>query len=213
MFSFSIQLLCIIVENESDIDAFKNYVPTAEDNQTLGAKSSTPTPTPTQQTTSSQQIPIQQQTTISSPKVPTPQKSHGQRIFASPLARSLAAAKGIDLSQLSGSGPNGRIISNDLQNVQSSLLGSNVTSSSSNYQDLDTSMIRQTIAKRLSIAKQTIPHYYLTVEIDVNELIKIREQMNKMLSKENVKLSINDFIIKAAALACKKGNLFFIRIF
>lgn len=193
------KLLCIIVENEEDIAAFKDYQPTPEDDQVLGKSSqapaqSQPTSTP----------PAPQQTVVSpvsAPQQSAPQRQMSARLFASPLARSLAAAKGIDLTQLQGTGPNGRILANDLQNAQANLVG---LTSPSSYSDQETSAIRQTIAKRLSLSKQSIPHYYLTVEIEVDELIKIREQMNSMLAKENIKLSINDFIIKAAALACKK---------
>jgi len=166
------------------------------------AASPTQTSTPSPAPISPQQQP---KTTVQSVIPPQQSSSRpaGARLFASPLARSLAAAKGIDLSQLQGTGPSGRIIANDLQNAQiTSIPG--LSGASSSYQDIDASSVRQTIAKRLLLSKQSIPHYYLTVEIEVDQLIKLREQMNNMLAKENVKLSINDFIIKAAALACKQ---------
>ena len=201
------KLLCIIVENQEDIAAFKDYVPSPEDDQAAGKK---PTTTAPAKSTASVQPPAQQaavqppkpaSTTVTAARAP-PATRTGARIFASPLARSLAAAKGIDLSQLQGTGPNGRIIASDLDSAatQTSIPGLSTAS----YADSETSAIRQTIAKRLSQSKQTIPHYYLTVEIEVDQLIKLREQMNRMLAKESVKLSINDFIIKAAALACKQ---------
>ena len=190
------KLLCIIVENEGDIAAFKDYVPTPEDDQSIGDKKpSQEQPPKTKQQTQ------QQKTTVTSVKPPlTPPASLGRRIFASPLAKSLAAAKGIDLSLLQGTGPNGRIIVTDLDNAQTTTTG---LTSSSSYSDNDTSSIRRTIAKRLLESKQTIPHYYLTVEIEIDQLISLRSQMNSMLAKENVKLSLNDFVIKAASLACK----------
>lgn len=70
--------------------------------------------------------------------------------------------------------------------------------------DIPISGVRGIIAKRLLQSKQTIPHYYLTAEIEMDNLIKLREQFNKTLEKEKVKLSVNDFIIKAAAMACLK---------
>lgn len=200
------KLLCIIVENQEDIAAFKDYVPSPEDDQAASkkptaapAKSAAPAPPPAQQAAVPQ--PPKPTTTVTAARAP-PATRTGGRIFASPLARSLAAAKGIDLSQLQGTGPNGRIIASDLDNAATQTFIPGLSASS--YADSETSAIRQTIAKRLSQSKQTIPHYYLTVEIEVDQLIKLREQMNRMLAKENVKLSINDFIIKAAALACKQ---------
>lgn len=197
------KLLCIIVENEADIAAFKDYVPTPEDDQALGKKPASPAKSP-----AAAQPPAQSAAAVQPPKATTvtparasPAASRtGARIFASPLARSLAAAKGIDLSQLAGTGPNGRIVASDLDGATQSLPGL----SASSFVDSEVSAIRQTIANRLSQSKQSIPHYYLSVEIEVDQLIKLREQMNRMLAKENVKLSINDFVIKAAALACKQ---------
>lgn len=192
------------MENQEDIAVFKDYVPSPEDDQAIGKKAASsppqqqsPQPTPPVQQQSAQQP--QQKTTVQS-IIPSPSVQTGGRIFASPLARSLAAAKGIDLSLLQGTGPNGRIVANDLQNARASIPGLSAAS----YQDVETSAIRQTIAKRLLLSKQSIPHYYLTVEIEVDQLVSLREQMNGLLAKENVKLSLNDFIIKAAALACKQ---------
>lgn len=189
------KLLCIIVENKEDIAAFKDYVATSEDDQSMGKKMDSAPKSKTPEAKSVPQPTPQQKTTVSSVK---PASTGGSRIFASPLARSLAAAKGIDLSTLDGTGPFGRIVAKDLDNVSSSI------SSSSSSVDNEISSIRQSIAKTLSQSKQTIPHYYLTVEIEVDQLIQLREEMNNMLAKENVKLSVNDFIIKAAALACKQ---------
>ena len=71
-------------------------------------------------------------------------------------------------------------------------------------QDIPISSIRGVIAKRLLESKQTIPHYYLTIEVRMDEALKMREQFNKMLEKEKIKLSVNDLIIKGMAMACKK---------
>jgi len=72
------------------------------------------------------------------------------------------------------------------------------------YTDITLSNMRKTIAKRLSESKQTIPHYYLSVDISVDHVMKLRKQLNELLNKDGVKLSVNDFVIKASALACKK---------
>ncbi|KAK4336985.1 hypothetical protein RND71_044071 [Anisodus tanguticus] len=179
----------------NDIAAFKDFVPSSQDTEQPSAKKEpAPTKTETQAQSANQSA---TKTTVSSPQLTQPK---GGRIFASPLAKQIAAAKGINLSMLEGSGPNGRIIANDLDNIKTHV----PEKISSSYQDLDLTSTRQTIAKRLSLSKQTIPHYYLNVEIEVDQLLKLRSQMNNMLSKENLKLSVNDFIIKAAALACKQ---------
>lgn len=201
------KLLCIIVENEEDIAAFKDYVPSPADDQAFKSAAPPPPKAPAAQpppaAAAVQQPPPPPKTattTVAPARAPPAATRTGARIFASPLAKSLAAAKGIDLSQLQGTGPNGRIVAGDLDAAQASIPGL----SASSYEDSEISAIRQTIANRLSQSKQSIPHYYLTVEIEVDQLIKLREQMNRMLAKESVKLSINDFIIKAAALACKQ---------
>ncbi|KAK7442092.1 hypothetical protein BaRGS_00040534 [Batillaria attramentaria] len=88
--------------------------------------------------------------------------------------------KGFELSQVLGSGPEGQIRAQDISNM------------------------RQVIAKRLTQSKQTIPHYYLTVDVKVDNVLKVRKELNELLAKQGMKLSVNDFIIKASAIACKK---------
>jgi pyruvate dehydrogenase E2 component (dihydrolipoamide acetyltransferase) len=150
----------------------------------------------------------------------------GGRIAASPYARKLAEAAGIDLSAISGTGPDGRIIAADVteykpalrasatdaSNVRaaavSSAQSSAQTSSSisdarSGFQDIPHSSMRRVIAHRLLQSKQTVPHYYLTSEIQMDALLALRVQLNADLPAD-AKLSVNDFLIKASALACKK---------
>lgn len=114
----------------------------------------------------------------------------GGRVLASPAARSLAAEKGVDLSSLSGSGPNGRIVLNDVEQAKGSSSSATraapkseqVISSSSSpdgeYEDIPNTNIRKVIASRLTESKQTIPHYYLTVEFSVD---KLQEFVNNFL--------------------------------
>ncbi|MFA7686544.1 MAG: 2-oxo acid dehydrogenase subunit E2 [Moheibacter sp.] len=139
------------------------------------------------------------------PKSNTPQPTSNQneRIFASPLAKSLAKEKGIDLSQVEGSGDQGRIIKKDIENYQPRP----VTASSQNYvkqesQSISNSQMRKVIAKRLSESKYTAPHYYLNVEVDMDNAIISREQINKL--HPDSKISFNDIILKACALALRK---------
>jgi pyruvate dehydrogenase E2 component (dihydrolipoamide acetyltransferase) len=130
------------------------------------------------------------------------------RIFASPLARRLAAGKGLDLSLLRGSGPNGRIVKCDVEaaNAQSVVAVPDhavVTSSvaAADYDEIAHSGMRKTIARRLTESKASVPHFYLRVECRMELLLALRQQVNETASK---KISINDFIVKAVAVALRQ---------
>lgn len=158
--------------------------------------------------------------TIPAPAAPA--TSDGTRIFASPLARRIAADKGLDLSALSGSGPHGRIVKADVLAAGSapskpapaavsavtSAPASSVSSDAiakiyadREFTEIPLDGMRKTIAARLTEAKQTIPHFYLRRDIKIDNLLSFRGQLNKQLEARGVKLSVNDFIIKACALA------------
>ena len=148
------------------------------------------------------------------------------------MAKSMAKQNSIDLSLLTGTGPSGRIVKKDIEakcmyiqlfgesfltiiyslvnDAASSTISSNLGRSSVSsghrprtFKDIELSNMRQTIAKRLSESTSTIPHFYLTSEVKVEQLQSIREQLNKSISKPQ-KLSINDFIIKAVALTLRQ---------
>jgi pyruvate dehydrogenase E2 component (dihydrolipoamide acetyltransferase) len=159
------------------------------------------------------------------PAPAAPAASDGTRIFASPLARRIAADKGLDLSALQGSGPHGRIVKADVLAAGdapakpapaagpavSAATPAPAPSVSADaiakiYADRDFTEIpldgmRKTIAARLTEAKQTIPHFYLRRDIKIDNLLSFRGQLNKQLEARGIKLSVNDFIIKACALA------------
>ncbi len=132
------------------------------------------------------------------------------RVKASPLAKSIAAASGVDLSKVQGSGPNGRIIKKDLDaanvGVEQRVDPKSATPSTPTppaAADVDTriSQMRKTIAKRLSESKFTNPHFYETIDIDMKQAIAVREALN---ASGDVKISFNDLVVKASALAlCK----------
>lgn len=131
-----------------------------------------------------------------------------QRLKASPYAKKLAAEQGVDLSSVSGSGPGGRVLAADLSSAQSRATGG-AGAAGDDFVDIPLSNMRKTIAKRLTEAKSSIPHYYLTSELHIDKLIAIRKKLNSLLEAEAkkkgekpLKLSINDFIVKACALAC-----------
>ena len=152
-----------------------------------------------------------------------PVAQSGERVFASPLARRIAADKGIDLGSLKGSGPHGRIVKADVENAKPGAATAPAPAAEAKasaapaagpstetvrkmyadreFEEVTLDGMRKTIAARLVEAKQTIPHFYLRREIRLDDLLKFRGQLNKSLEARGVKLSVNDFIIKASALA------------
>ena len=144
----------------------------------------------------------------SEPKVeatPTPTVSSNGRLFVSPLARKMAEEKGINLSQVKGSGENGRIIKRDIENftpsAASATVGKFVPSGQEDFDEVANSNMRKAIAKNLSKSKFTAPHYYLNVEFDMDNAIAFRTQYNSL---PDTKISFNDMIVKACALALKQ---------
>ncbi len=136
----------------------------------------------------------------------------GSRIKASPLARRLAEAQGIDLSTLTGSGPNGRIVRADLGKAAGGAAAAPtapalapqaapVDPGDIPHEAVKLSKMRKTIARRLTESKQQIPHIYLTVDVQLDKLLKLRAELNDGLASRGVKLSVNDMLIKALALA------------
>jgi pyruvate dehydrogenase E2 component (dihydrolipoamide acetyltransferase) len=125
------------------------------------------------------------------------------RIFASPLARKLARDKGIDISHVKGSGENGRIIKRDIENYTPTVLGIQTYTPVGEeiFEEVKNSQMRKTIARRLGESKFTAPHYYLTVELDMDNAIASREAIN---SDPSLKISFNDMIVKASAMALRK---------
>ena len=145
------------------------------------------------------------------------------RIFATPLARRLAKENGVDLGSINGSGPHGRIVKNDVLNINAfspianqetladPVLRTNTVQASGSsvenlyadreFKEIPLNSMRKTVATRLTEAKQNIPHFYLRKEIKIDELLQVRSRLNAHLAERNNKLSINDFIIKSCALA------------
>jgi len=150
------------------------------------------------------------ETTTNQNKVEQSSSQNNSRIKASPLAKALAKEKGIDLTNVSGTGDNGRITKSDIENYKGGSTSSNVTTSkiqstfnlgTESFTDEPVSQMRKVIAKRLSESKNTAPHYYLTIDIDMDNAIAAREAMNKV---SDVKISFNDIVIKASAAALRK---------
>lgn len=206
--------LCIIVEKQSDIAAFKDYVETGV------AEVSTPPPPPAP-TPAAAPAPV---APTPAPVSAAPVASRKGRVFVSPLAKKLAAEKGIDLTQVAGSGPDNRITKKDIESFvppkvapaaaaapapaaapsPAAPAGPAVVPPTGTFTDIPISNIRKVIAQRLMQSKQTIPHYYLSVDVNMDQVLELRKELNAEVKAQNIKLSVNDFIIKASALACLK---------
>ncbi|QOV88916.1 pyruvate dehydrogenase complex dihydrolipoamide acetyltransferase [Humisphaera borealis] len=147
------------------------------------------------------------------------ENGQGGRLFASPLARRIAADKGIDLRQVKGSGPGGRIVQLDVLNFkpapaapveqkadgakpQATPAPARVSRGTTDVQPL--TKMRGAIATALQRSKQQIPHFYVTVDVDVEELFNMRVRLNKALEADGVKVSVNDFVTKASCVALMK---------
>ena len=156
----------------------------------------------------------------------------GQRLFASPLARRIAADKGVDLASLAGSGPHGRIVKADVEAASAAPKAAPAVAPAAagagapapkpamatgasaetvmkmfdgrDFEEVKLDGMRKTVAARLTEAKQTIPHFYLRRSVQLDALMKFRSQLNKQLEPRGIKLSVNDFIIKACALALQE---------
>jgi pyruvate dehydrogenase E2 component (dihydrolipoamide acetyltransferase) len=153
------------------------------------------------------------------PSAPAAPRAEGDRIKASPLARRLAQAQNIDLASLQGSGPGGRIVRADIDAAAGKaptaaparaaaapapaqhLVMPGPMEQTIPHEEVKLSNIRKTIARRLTEAKQQVPHIYLTVDIQLDALLKLRGELNKGLESRGVKLSVNDLLIKALAQA------------
>lgn len=116
----------------------------------------------------------------------------------------------MSLSQVQGSGPNGCIVAADVAGYQGPVGAPGVAAAvggalpAGDYRDVPVSQIRRVIARRLLESKQTIPHYYLTVDVSLDKLTAVRKQLNDQLASRGTKLSVNDFVVKAAALALRE---------
>jgi pyruvate dehydrogenase E2 component (dihydrolipoamide acetyltransferase) len=160
------------------------------------------------------------------PKVASANTGTGERIFASPLARRIAEQKGLDLSAITGSGPHGRIIERDVKDAKpgakpaaaaaaappserrgetrpvQSLQQMGIPEGSYDLIPLDG--MRKTVARRMTDSFRDVPHFPLTIDLEIDRLLEARGRINKMLEKDGVKVSVNDIILKACAVALKR---------
>ena len=160
---------------------------------------------------------LKEGTTVSQPKSSEPEPKEkpdlpaGDRVFASPVAKKIALEAGIPLGKVKGTGPGGRIIREDVEKYKVSPTDASVNQTASQppqgqlpeYTDTPLSNMRRTIGKRLTQSMQELPHYYLTADINMDKVLRLREVFNKTLTEKDkgAKLSVTDFIVKAVACA------------
>ena len=219
-------VIAVLLEEGEDASAVSNTAPVAAAPRPAAVEE--PTPEPVKET----EMPASPQVASKPAPVTTPTASNdGNRIFASPLARRIAEQKGIDLSTISGSGPHGRIIKADVENASPSQASASATSQPASqvvapsisgmsddtvlklyeegaYELLPHDGMRRIIAERLTESTQTIPAYTLSMECNLDALLKLRSQINSAAplnddGKPAFKISVNDFIVKAMALALR----------
>ncbi|KAM7471839.1 hypothetical protein LguiA_010022 [Lonicera macranthoides] len=200
------EVIAVTVEEEEDVAKFKEYKPSTSD--AGAAPKGPPVSTPSKEET------VEKPVSLPEPKVSKPGATHeADHIFASPLAKKLAEAHNIHLSNIKGTGPDGGIVKADIEAyLVSGVKGGpsavpkvDPTTAVLDCKDIPNSQIRKVTASRLLLAKQTIPHYYLTVDTCVDKLIDLRSRLNSQQEASGQKkISITDLVIKAAALALRK---------
>jgi pyruvate dehydrogenase E2 component (dihydrolipoamide acetyltransferase) len=193
-------ILAIIGQAGEDISALLTSAPAAEAKAETPAAPAPVTPTP---------APVEEVKVAASKPAPAPMapaSASNGRLFASPLAKKMAEEKGIDIQNVQGTGDGGRIVKRDVDhyvpyvgNSAGNQQGGALLQES--FRDEPISQMRKTIAKRLSESKFTAPHFYLTIDVDMDNAIAARKVMNE---QDDVKVSFNDMVVKASAMALKK---------
>ncbi|ESQ48601.1 hypothetical protein EUTSA_v10020481mg [Eutrema salsugineum] len=201
------EVIAITVEEEEDIEKFKDYTPSSDTGP--AAPEEKPAPSPPKEEK------VEKPASAPEAKTSKPSSAPSEdRIFASPLAKKLAEDNSVPLSSINGTGPEGRIVKADVEEFLASR-GKETTAKPSkltdskvpalDYVDIPHTQIRKVTASRLAFSKQTIPHYYLTVDTCVDKMMGLRSQLNSFQEASGGKrISVNDLVIKAAALALRK---------
>ncbi|KAI7890484.1 pyruvate dehydrogenase complex dihydrolipoamide acetyltransferase [Mucor mucedo] len=214
------QPIAVLVENESDVAAFENFsLDDAAAPASAPAAAEPAAAEPVKEEAKTESAPTESKSEATS--------SHGGRVLASPLARKIADERGLDISLVKGTGHSGIVTKDDVEGYKApapAAAGAPAPASASTsapapaqipsayapqgvsgaaYTDIPTTSMRKIIASRLTESKQSVPHYYVTVEINMDKTNKLREVLNKS-AEGKYKLSVNDFVIKASALALKQ---------
>ncbi len=222
------QPIMIIVEDANDVAAFADYTPDAAPATVAPVKTAAPAAPAAPAARAPSPPPI---------STPAPASAaagvsllgHPGRVFASPLAKTLAEQMGHDLRAIPGTGPNGRVVAADVREYVPAVVSEQTAVAAApapsatpaaataaapamhvaapipgvGFTDYPLSEASKAVAAKLTVAKQTVPHYYLTVDLQLGKLLGLRETLNKEVGEKG-SLSVNDFLLKAAALASKK---------
>ncbi|KAI5078934.1 hypothetical protein GOP47_0006605 [Adiantum capillus-veneris] len=202
------QPIAVVVDSQEEIAEFKDYKAASGGSSAPPPKEDPPRPKEEEAPKSS---PAPPPTEPLESKSESTKSSSDDRVLASPLARKIAEEKNVPLTSLKGTGPNGRIVKADVEEFIASGATSAPQKSSEKplqslyFTDIPNTQIRRITAQRLLLSKQTIPHYYLTVDTRVDNLMALRSKLNTLQEASGGKrISINDFILKAAAMALRK---------
>ncbi|KAG0056367.1 pyruvate dehydrogenase complex dihydrolipoamide acetyltransferase component (E2) [Gryganskiella cystojenkinii] len=198
--------IAIMVENKEDIEKFADFTV-----ESAGAAAAPAAPKEEAKTEAPKTEAPKAEAAETTNAAPS--RSDADRIFASPIAKKIANEKSLNLGDISGTGPNGRILKADVESftpapkkaaasAPAPKAAAPAAAAAAAYTDIPVTNMRKVIAQRLTESKQTIPHYYVTVEMEMDKVMKLREVLNKQ-SEDKYKLSVNDFIVKASALALK----------
>ncbi|MDC0111957.1 pyruvate dehydrogenase complex dihydrolipoamide acetyltransferase [Emcibacteraceae bacterium] len=196
------QLIAVILEDGEDASVIDNLeLPTDANIVLPSTSSSLIVDEPVSKTAPSEVISLVP-TTDSEPVI-----NSNNRILASPLAKRIAQQNGYDISKISGSGPRGRIIKRDVENYSNVINSTEKTTTidpdgDASFDIIKLSNMRKTIAKRLTESKQNVPHFYLSVDIELDNLLLARKELNSL--SDEYKISVNDFVIKSCAAALIK---------
>ncbi len=196
-------LLAVIGEKGEDIDAILAKETASKVEETPKEEDK---PAPTSKPKATPVVAESKPTVTEAPKaIQQPVSNDGDRVFASPLAKKVAEEKGIDINLVAGTGDAGRVIKRDVDNYTPYIPASgNIIQApvgEESYTEENVSQMRKVIAKRLGESKFTAPHFYLTLDIDMDHAIEARKAMN---ADKNVKISFNDLVLKASAMALRK---------
>ncbi|KAH8413041.1 hypothetical protein KR009_007633 [Drosophila setifemur] len=209
------QLLCIIVPDQASVAAFANFKDDAPAGAPAAAAAPPPPPPaaaapPAAAPPAAAPAPVAAPAPAAAPApVAAPAAAGTGRVYASPMAKRLAEAQQLRLQGCKGSGVHGSIKSGDLAAQSAAPKAAEAAKAApkaagARFQDIPVTNMRAIIAKRLLESKTQLPHYYVTMECQVDKLLKFRSQINKKHEKKGVRVSVNDFIIKATAIASLK---------
>ena len=185
-------IIAIIADANDDISAYQN-----------GAAKKATTPEP-QSTTEAAPEPAREEPAQAAPQAEP--ASRGGRVRATPVARRLATEHNVDLTAISGTGPDGRIV---LRDVEAAIAGGppKAGPAAGTTSTIEMSKMRQTIARRMAQSKREAPHYYITVDIDMSEAERLRHQLNEAV-EEYPRVSVNDMIVRASAISLARHPMF-----